>query len=80
MIAPTNLASCPTQAPYSNRGRADAAIDLNNLAALLRATNRLMEVEPTMRKRVKILFSFNARRLSTLPFTNVSGRVHRPAS
>ncbi len=35
-------------------GHPDVAIDLNNLALLLQATNRLAEAEPLMRRAVEI--------------------------
>ena len=36
----------------------DVAIDLNNLAQLLKATNRLREAEPLMRRMVRIFLGF----------------------
>ena len=36
----------------------DVATDLNNLAQLLKATNRLGEAEPLMRRRLEILVTF----------------------
>ena len=36
----------------------EVAIDLNNLAQLLQATNRLAEAEPLMRRHVKIFIQF----------------------
>ena len=36
----------------------NVAIDLNNLAQLLKATNRLTETEPLMRQAVRIFLDF----------------------
>ena len=39
----------------------DVAIDLNNLAQLLQATNRLGEAEPLMRRHLEIFLDFTRR-------------------
>jgi hypothetical protein len=44
----------------------DVAIDLNNLAALYQALNRLVEAEPLMRRHLEIL----------LKFTRATGHPH----
>jgi hypothetical protein len=38
----------------------DVAIDLNNLAAMLKATNRLSDAEPLSRRHLEILLQFTA--------------------
>jgi len=40
-------------------GHPEVARDLNNLALLLKATNRLSEAEPLMRRNVEILIAFS---------------------